>query len=170
MEQPIIIENANDSWLVQYEEEKKQLHEIFGKTALAIEHIGSTSVPGLAAKPVIDLMAGVKHLGEVDRFIEPLQKLGYEHVIHEAFPARRFFRKGQWRAGTHHLHIYVFQSEEWKNQLRFRHYLREHLQTCKDYESLKKDLARRFPHDRTSYTKGKESFITAVIEKAKQQE
>ncbi|WFA07555.1 GrpB family protein [Bacillus sp. HSf4] len=65
-------------------------------------------------------MAGVKRLDDAERLIEPLQKLGYEHVIHEAFPAMRFFRKGKWQAGTHHLDIYVFQSEEWKNQLKFR--------------------------------------------------
>lgn len=60
---------------------------------LAIEHIGSTSVPGLAAKPVLDLMAGVNSLSEASAWIEPLEQLGYEHVFHEAFPARRFFER-----------------------------------------------------------------------------
>ncbi|WP_326925955.1 GrpB family protein [Bacillus haynesii] len=150
-----------------FETEKQRLTDVLGKKVLAIEHIGSTSVPGLAAKPVLDLMAGVNSLSEASAWIEPLQQLGYEHVFHEGFPARRFFRKGMWRAGTHHLHVYVFQSEEWKNQLRFRNYLRKHSVERQEYETLKKTLARRFPYDRTSYTKGKESFITAVIEKAK---
>lgn len=71
-------------------------------------------------------------------WIEPLQELGYEHVFHEAFPARRFFRKGKRRAGTRHLHVYIFQSEEWKNQLRFRNYLRKHSVERQAYETLKK--------------------------------
>ncbi|XBM35576.1 GrpB family protein [Bacillus licheniformis] len=70
--------------------------------------------------------------------MEPLQELGYEHVFHEAFPARRFFRKGKRRAGTRHLHVYIFQSEEWKNQLRFRNYLRKHSVERQAYETLKK--------------------------------
>ncbi|UOY90691.1 GrpB family protein [Bacillus glycinifermentans] len=170
MDATIMIEDAKPEWPERYETEKKRLQPVFGKIALGIEHIGSTAVPGLAAKPVLDLMVGVKHLSEAERLIEPLSDLGYEHVFHEAFPRRRFFRKGKRRAGIHHLHIYVYKSEEWKNQLRFRDYLRAHPKVREDYETLKRDLAKHFPHDRNSYTKGKAPFITHIVEKAKREE
>ena len=138
MGQEVIIEKAKAEWAHEFEAEKQQLADVLGKKVLAIEQIGSTSVPGLAAKPVLDLMAGVSSLSEASVGSNRFRQLGYEHVFHEAFPARRFFRKGKRRAGTHHLHVYIFQSEEWKNQLRFRNYLRKHSVERQAYETLKK--------------------------------
>jgi GrpB-like predicted nucleotidyltransferase (UPF0157 family) len=160
------IEEYNDEWPLNYQEERRKIGEVMTDKAIAIEHIGSTSVPSLGAKPIIDLMVGVKGLNEVESFIEPLAEIGYEHVFHENFPNRRFFRRGQWRAGTHHLHIYVYGSVEWNNNILFRDYLRTHFEVLKQYYHLKKELAEKFPHDRVAYTKAKHTFIIDVIQKA----
>src|SRR5687767_8536790 len=114
------IEDYNPDWASEFQQEKARIMEVLKNYSLCVEHIGSTSVEGLGAKSILDMMAGVQHLDEVDTFIEPLKSIGYEFVPHKEFPERRFFRKGLWRAGTHHLHIYRFGSEQWKNQLSFR--------------------------------------------------
>lgn len=160
------IEEYNDEWPFNYQEEKREIEEVMTDKAIAIEHIGSTSVQGLGAKPIIDFMVGVKDLKEVESFIEPLAEIGYEHVFHKEFPNRRFFRKGQWRAGTHHLHIYVYRSEEWNNNILFRDYLKNHPEMLKQYNQLKKELAEKYPHDRVAYTNAKHPFIIDVIQKA----
>lgn len=124
MEKPVFIEEYTSDWVKQFQEEREILKGIVGEKVIAIEHIGSTSVEGLGAKPILDIAIGVNDLEVVSEFIEPLKQIGYEFVYHKEFPERRFFRKGQWRAGTHHLHIYKFQGEHWDNQILFRNYLR----------------------------------------------
>ncbi|EJR30455.1 hypothetical protein S3E15_02754 [Bacillus mycoides] len=100
MERPVVIEEYTPDWALQFKEEHRLLKGIMGDKAITIEHIGSTSVEGLGAKPILDIMIGVHNLKEVDEFIEPLKKIEYEYVFHKEFPNRRFFRKGLWRAGT----------------------------------------------------------------------
>lgn len=165
----INIEDYNPKWVSEFEQEKTRILTVLHGHRLYMEHIGSTSVKGLAAKPVLDMMAGVRHLDEVEPFIEPLKSIGYEFVSHSEFPERRFFRKGQWRAGTHHLHIYKIGSEQWKDQLSFRDYLIAHPGVRKQYQHLKQDLAEKHSNDRTSYTEAKAPFIQAVLKKAKEE-
>ena len=159
MEKTVKIEEYNPDWV--------WIMEVLKNDSLCVEHIGSTSVIGLGAKPILDIMAGVRHLAEVDTFIEPLKSIGYEFVPHKEFPERRFFRKGRWRAGTHHLHIYRFGSEQWKNQLSFRDYLRSHTDVRKQYQQLKMSLAEKHPADIVGYTKAKAPFILNVMESEK---
>ncbi len=170
MEKPVVIENYNPNWSKEYEQEKKKIMGVLKENNICIEHIGSTSVIGLGAKPILDIMVGVNNLDEVDKFIEPLRQIGYEFVAHKEFPERRFFRRGQWRAGTHHLHIYKFESRHWNNNILFRNYLRTHSEVLKQYHQLKKDLAVVHYLDRTKYTQAKEPFIQNVLEKAKEEQ
>ncbi|NBI28157.1 GrpB family protein [Chengkuizengella marina] len=167
MDKQIVIEEYNSDWSIQFEKEKEKLKQVLNNDLLPIEHIGSTSVKGLAAKPIIDIMIGVKSLSEVDIFIEPLKPLGYEYVFHTEFPQRRFFRKGKWRAGTHHLHIYEYNSKFWINNILFRNYLRDFPDTKLQYNQLKKDLAVKYEYDRIGYTSAKAPFISNVINLAK---
>ncbi|SDE68260.1 GrpB domain, predicted nucleotidyltransferase, UPF0157 family [Paenibacillus sp. UNCCL117] len=170
MDKPVIIEEYNEDWAFEYTQEERKIKELLGTKAIAIEHIGSTSVQGLGAKPIIDFMAGVNEWSDVDEFMEPLAKLGYEHVYHREFPNRRFFRKGQWRAGTHHFHVYRYGSDEWNNNILFRDYLRTHSDVREQYNHLKKTLAEKYPNDRAAYTNAKHPFIADVIEKAKKEQ
>jgi GrpB-like predicted nucleotidyltransferase (UPF0157 family) len=167
MDKQVVIEKYTSSWALSFKEEQKFLRGIMSNKATSIEHIGSTSVEGLGAKPILDIMVGVRNLEEVDDFIEPLSNIGYEHVFHREFPNRRFFRKGLWRAGTHHLHIYKYESEEWNNNILFRDYLRKYTDIRDQYNQLKLKLAQKYTFDRVAYTEAKAPFITDVIQKAK---
>lgn len=137
MGQEVIIEKAKAEWAHEFEAEKQQLRCPRKKSSRY-----RTNRQYLCSRPCSK--TGTRFDGRREQsqrsfsWIEPLQELGYEHVFHEAFPARRFFRKGKRRAGTRHLHVYIFQSEEWKNQLRFRNYLRKHSVERQAYETLKK--------------------------------
>lgn len=169
MKKEITIEDYNPNWSKQFDEEKEKLKEILTDKYISIEHIGSTSVEGLCAKPILDIAIGVNDLEIVSEFIEPLKQIGYEFVYHKEFPQRRFFRKGQWGSGTHHIHFYQYHGEHWNNQILFRNYLRVNPDVLKEYQKLKINLAEKFRFDRASYTTNKASFIQNVLQKAKEE-
>ncbi|KFM98706.1 GrpB family protein [Bacillus clarus] len=162
MDQQIIIEPYHSNWHNEFLNEKKRFMVLLNEDIAGIEHIGSTSVEGLGAKSLIDMMIGVEDLKVVDTWIEQLATIEYEYVPKET-SKWRFFRKGKWRAGTHHLHIYIYNSEEWKNNLLFRDFLRSHEWACKEYQKLKEKLAVMYPHDRVAYTNAKAPFIQNTI-------
>ncbi|WP_054958559.1 GrpB family protein [Paenibacillus dakarensis] len=168
MEEVIVAEYHAD-WVKQFKEEKVKIAEALQDLEASIEHIGSTAVPGLGAKPVIDIMAGIKSLSDMDqKHMDRLMAKGYEYVHKPEFPERLFFRKGKWRAGTHHLHVYELDSVNWQNQLLFRDYLRDHAEILNNYYELKKELGAKYKNDRPSYTAGKEAFIQEVISRARE--
>lgn len=163
MDKEIIIEPYNVNWHTEFMKEKEKFIALLKKDIVEIAHIGSTSVEGLDAKPLIDMMIGVKDLKVVDYWIESLQTLGYEYLFHKHFPQRRFFRKGKWRAGTHHLHVYAYGGQEWKNNLLFRDFMRNHEWARREYKQLKQELAMKHPFDRVSYTNEKSPYVEKII-------
>lgn len=170
MIEEVTIEEYNSNWSKEFNEEKIKLQDILNDKVISIEHVGSTSVEGLGAKPILDIAIGVADLEVVNGFIEPLKKLGYEFVYHKEFPERRFFRKGKWRAGTHHLHFYKFEGENWNNQILFRNYLKNNPDVLKEYHELKVGLANQYRFDRVSYTEAKAPFIKKILLKAKREQ
>ncbi|MGE7881731.1 GrpB family protein [Bacillus sp. NPDC094077] len=166
MDQQIVIKPYQKDWDKEYVREKEKFCSLLGQEIIAIEHIGSTAVEGLGAKPLIDMMIGVTDLQITEKWTETLSKIGYEYVPKER-PNWRFFRKGKWRAGTHHLHVYIYNSEEWKNNLLFRDFLINHEWARKEYKELKEKLAIVFPFDRVSYTNAKAPFIQKILKLAK---
>lgn len=167
----VVIAEYNPLWPLLFEEEKARILDVINLWADKVEHIGSTSVPGLGAKPIIDIMVGLRTLDDAPHCIPRLEDIGYEYVPkHEAvMPERRYFHKGLKRfARTHHLHMVETASEFWERHILFRDYLREHEDTAREYCELKKQLAARFRSDRESYTDAKASFIKAVVERAKE--
>lgn len=170
MMKPIINLSAfNLNWEKQFEYENKRIIDVLGDKVVAIEHIGSTSIMGLEAKPIIDIIVGVQDLDEVSNFVTPLSEIEYEYVHKPEVKDRRFFRKGLWGQGTCHLHICEFDSSEWIEKLLFRDYLRLHPNVAKEYASLKKELAYKYKFDRPTYTLKKEPFIKTIIEKARKE-
>ncbi len=157
-------------WEVRFNQEKEMIIQVIGPSLVGIEHIGSTSVKGLGAKPIIDLLAGVKDLEEVPSFIEPLKKIDYEYVQKPELTDRRFFRKGKSQRGTCHLHICEFETSEWNDKLLFRNYLRTFPEAAVEYGKLKKELAKLYQFDRPKYTQEKEPFIREIIRRAKKQD
>jgi len=157
----------NPNWEQQYAYEKNRIQEALGERIIGIEHIGSTSIKGLDAKPIIDILVGVQKLDEMTDYVEALTLIDYEYVPKPEFADRKFFRKGLWGQGTCHLHICEFNSGEWIEKILFRDYLRTHPQAANEYALLKKQLATKYQNDRSIYTKEKEPFIRMIIDRAK---
>lgn len=159
----------NPAWPAMFEAEKSRLISVLGDSALKIEHMGSTAVPGLGAKPVIDIMIAVATLAIADaRCVGAIQTLGYEYVseFETIMPFRRFFRRDD-EAGvrTHHIHLVEITHDFWRRQLLFRDYLRAHADARADYERLKRSLAPQFT-DMNEYANAKSDFILAAEAKA----
>lgn len=151
-------------WAEEFERERAQLEVALGEHVLEIEHIGSTSVPGQAAKPIIDMIAAVRSLDDVAQLIVPLQALGYEYMPERMFATRKFFPKGPQTSRTHHLNFVLTDDpEQWAQPLAFRDYLRTHLDTRDAYADLKQQLAKTHPDDRAAYTAAKAGFIRDVL-------
>ncbi|WP_136604848.1 GrpB family protein [Paenibacillus dokdonensis] len=166
MEQ-VIVSEYDPQWATEFVLEKAKIMNALGELLLGIEHIGSTSVPGLGAKPIIDIMVGINELNDLNQtHITDLARIGYQFINHANFPDRRFFRRGEWRAGTHHLHVYQYKGDNWNENLLFRNYLVNHPEALNEYIKLKKDLEKRYKNDRAKYTEAKGPFIRKIIEQA----
>lgn len=167
---PIEVVPYDPRWPGLFELEKASLMPAFGEYLCCIEHIGSTAVPGLAAKPVIDILAGVRSISEAPRFIPALQDLGYEYIPkHEAvFPQRRYLHKILNGRHTHHLHIVEPSSDFFKVQILFRDHLRRCPEDAARYADLKYRLALEFRNDREAYTDGKSQLIQEILQSAQQ--
>ncbi|MHB1418387.1 MAG: GrpB family protein [Bacillota bacterium] len=163
----VVVSDYNARWPMMFEEEARQIQEIFGAMLIAIHHIGSTSVPGLKAKPIIDMMPLVRKIGEVDKFNDQMRALGYEPMGEYGIPGRRFFRKGGDNR-THHIHVFQLDSGDAERHLAFCDYLRYHPDEAKMYGQLKQNLAELFPDDITGYMDGKNDFIKSLEKKAVQ--
>ena len=162
----IEIAGYDPRWPVQYEEERRHVAAALGAPIARIEHIGSTSVPGLSAKPIIDLLVTVAHLGPVDPYVDPLGSLGYTYFPILGNAERYTFGKGD--PHTHHLHIVQHGGDEHLRPLVFRDYLRTHPDDARRYAALKRELAARFPGDRPAYLQGKTAFVRSIEARARQ--
>lgn len=128
-----------------------------------IEHVGSTAVPGLAAKPIIDIAVAVDSLTEAETFIQSLAALDYEYKGEAGTPGRRFFAKGPEQNRIIYLH-FGLPAGEFGSLVKFRDALRSHPQLVAEYQTLKLSLAGKFPNDRRAYTRGKSEFIHKVLQ------
>lgn len=162
-DRPVVIHNYCPQWPSQFDSERGQLQQILPNAV--IEHIGSTAVVGLSAKPIIDVMMGVSSLAEIESRIAPLENLGYEYVPkHEAvLPQRRYFTKSIAQRKAFHLHAVVAGSDFWRIHLAFRDALRADPALAQRYAALKRQLAAQHAKDREAYTDAKAPFIAAVM-------
>ncbi|MFM9957216.1 MAG: GrpB family protein [Phycisphaerales bacterium] len=129
-----------------------------------IAHIGSTSIPGMMAKPMIDMMVGLHTLGDVAALIPILNRMGYDYKGEFGIPDRHFFTLGN--PTTHHVHMVFHDGPFWKLNLLFRNHLRAHPPEAAAYVALKRELAAKFANNRESYTKGKDAFIRSMLARA----
>lgn len=160
----IVIVQYDPRWPAIYEEERLRVAAVLGAAAERIEHIGSTAVPGLSAKPIIDILVAAARLGPPVAYIGPLQRLGYTYFPILGNAHRHTFGRGT--PHTHHLHIVERGGEEHTRPLAFRDYLRAHPEAACQYESLKRNLADRFCNDRQSYNTAKSDFIRSIVARA----
>jgi GrpB-like predicted nucleotidyltransferase (UPF0157 family) len=166
MRDSVILVPYDPDWARRFDRERAVLDAVFAGSDAAIEHIGSTAVPGLAAKPVIDIMAGLSHLAVAERHVTALEAADYEYVqkYDAQLPHRRYFRKPRIGPRAFHLHCLVRGSREWVRHLAFRDHLRAHPECAAAYDALKRELASRLGKD--AYTAAKSPFIERVISAA----
>lgn len=152
------------SWKKEFRNEKKLLAKQLDDFFIDIQHIGSTAIPSIKAKPIIDIGIGVKSLAEVSKYSKLLKPLGYRYREKASTKNRHlFFAKGPEHRRTHYVHITKYAGKQWKNDLFFRDYLISHPSTAKRYEKLKMTLANKYPENRKSYTKSKSLFIRQIL-------
>jgi putative glutamine amidotransferase len=160
------ISDYDPAWPKRFEAEATRIRKALGEVALRIEHVGSTSVPGLAAKPVVDIQVSVGSLVPRAPFAEPLVALGYWHGIDLTIPEREYFKLDVDGRRQFHVHICEAGGEWEREHLVFRDWLREHPDDANAYADLKRGLVAEHPNDRFGYTEAKGEFIRSVVERA----
>jgi GrpB-like predicted nucleotidyltransferase (UPF0157 family) len=157
-------------WPCAFSAERDRIAAALDALALRIDHNGSTSVPGLAAKPIIDIQVSVLQLQPLETFAAPLRSLGYVHVPHPDDSFCPFFHKPATWPHTHHVHVVESGAAEERRTLAFRDYLREHPESARRYEDLKRKLASQHSasdfSSREAYAEAKTEFITSITERA----
>lgn len=151
-------------WHQLFAEEERRLLDAAGEHLVAIEHVGSTSICGLSAKPIIDIAAAVRRIADVEKCRAAIEGIGYQYRGEFGIPGRHYFVRGEPR--THHLHLVELRSDFWRSHLLFRDYLRQHSEVAEEYEKLKRKLAQEYKENRQAYTEGKATFIENVLRAA----
>ena len=160
----------NGHWPGQFEAERLRIASALGSLAVRIDHNGSTSVPGLAAKPIIDIQISVKRLHPIPAYSCQLEELGYVHLVHPDDSFCPFFRRPKEWPHSHHIHVVESGGDEERRTLAFRDYIRDHHAVAREYESLKRGLAPQFSaatvESRQAYADAKGELIERVIAQA----
>ena len=154
-------------WARAFAREREVLRSEISDHVVAIEHVGSTAIPGMVAKPIIDIAVAVQRLEDLKECVQPLEEADYEYRG-ELTPGDHLFVKGDPSSRTVHLHIAEYGGRVWEDYLLFRDHLCMHRNVAEEYASLKRELAERYKDDRDSYTRGKALFIESVLMAARQ--
>lgn len=164
---PIVLVPHNPEWSSHFARESAEVAAALGDVLVAIHHIGSTAIPDVIAKPVIDILAVVTDLALVDLRAEALRALNYEAMGEFGIPGRRYFRKSRTEGvRTHQIHAFEVDSHEPQRHLAFRDYLRTHPAAARAYVELKLELRRQFPTDIQGYSEGKTEFVRDIESRA----
>lgn len=167
MDDPIIVVAYDPQWALQFEHDRAKLLDALRDVNVQSEHIGSTSVVGLDAKPIIDIMIIVDNETDALRSITPIVRMGYICLGEHEVEGRVYFRDE--KPSTRHLHLYVRGNSEIERLLNFRDYLRTHPETAQQYAELKYALAEKFRNDRVGYTEAKTEFIRDIDARAREE-
>jgi HAD superfamily hydrolase (TIGR01509 family) len=167
-DEPVRIVRYDSSWPARFEAERDLLERSLGaRVTGGVHHVGSTAVPGLAAKPVVDILVGVRDLASSRDCFGELAKIGYQYAPYRG-EEMHWFCKPDPAHRTHHLHLVPTGSPRFRDELAFRDYLRDHADIAREYGALKRRLAERFEHDREAYTAAKADFIRAALDRARE--
>ena len=167
------VEKYNPEWQEEFNKEKKNLKKIFGDVAISIEHVGSTSVVGLSAKPIIDIAIGVDSLKDIAKVKGKILKFSHYSIKENNADGEILMRRGApIKLGedkpsfiTHFIHIMEIDGRKYKETLAYRDYLRKNKEVLKEYDDLKQKLAVKYQNDRKAYTKAKDEFIKSILHK-----
>ena len=165
--QRVFIVPHEPRWAEQFAEEAAAVGRAMGEALIAIHHIGSTAIPGICAKPIIDLLAVVSDLDQLDVQNPHMHELGYEVMGEFGIAGRRYFRKDDASGNrTHQIHAFLTGSPQIARHVNFRDFLRAHREYADQYDALKQHLASLYPSDIAAYTDGKDEFIKEMDAKA----
>lgn len=170
--QPIVVVDYDPEWVCMYEEERTRIVSLIGAYLEEIHHVGSTSIPGLAAKPIIDILAIVPDIRAVEHCVKPLESLDYAYFGENGIPGRHYFRKPSditFHQHTHHIHMMERSHEQVYAMLNFRDYLRRYPEAVQAYQDLKKELATKYSGDRDAYTDAKQPFVRSILRLAEKE-
>jgi GrpB-like predicted nucleotidyltransferase (UPF0157 family) len=165
-DEPVQLVSYDPAWPTRFDAERAALTTAIGDWVVGgIHHVGSTSVPGLESKPIIDILVGVRDLEQSRSCFDRLSCLGYLYAPFRATEMHWFCKPSPSRR-THHLHLVPADSSRFREELAFRDYLRSHRGVARDYGALKRALAKEFRHDREAYTSGKGDFVRTTVARA----
>jgi len=160
------VEPYNIAWKQDFQNIKAELKDALGDLALSIEHVGSTSVEGLSAKPIIDIDVVIKNVELLGDVIIALQKIGYTHEGDKGIPGREAFKyQGKEHLRKHHLYVCAKDASELGRHIGFRDYLRKHPEAVAEYGKVKTEGALKFPYDMDGYIAYKSDFIERIYER-----
>lgn len=154
------------TWPKEYEKERKILSKLLKNFDCKIEHVGSTSIPGLSAKPIIDIAIGCQDEKIIIEVANTLGEAGYDMLDSLETKGEILARKGAPECRTHYIHIQKLGSEYWNEFIYFKRYMLDHPEAVKEYEKLKCELSVKYASERKKYTAAKNDFITSILEKA----
>ena len=166
---PVVLRDYDPEWTRTFEAEKKEIMSAVGDNISSLEHIGSTAIHGMLAKPEIDILIGVETLSDADRCIEGFARVGYAYYkrFEEFEPGRRYFRKSDGIVPLVHVHVYQVASREYQERLLFRDFLRQHPEEAAIYAAYKTSLLQTLGNDRSSYSGAKDRFVLNMLENLK---
>lgn len=163
---PIEVVPFDQNWKVEFRRLKEMLEGILGDIPIAIEHVGSTSVEGLAAKPIIDLVVVIESYADLPKVIDILAKHGYEHRGDQGVEGREVFKRSfKDDFMTYHLYVCPKDGKGYLEQVAFRDYIRENEEARNEYAALKYRLAKEYRNDREAYCDNKTEFVTGILKK-----
>ena len=155
----------DDRWPLLFTEEARRIRGECGTLPLKLEHVGSTSIPGMCAKPVLDIAAGRPSAASIGDYVAAFERAGYEHRGERGLPGREYFRRGQPR--SYHLHLVEEGGALWSDYVTFRDYLRAYSEVAREFADVKRALAARFAHDRDAYLNAKGPHVLEILRRAR---
>jgi len=155
-------------WPALFAAEQQRIRDHCGTLTVRLEHVGGTSIPGMCAKPVLDIAAGVPRGTAIQGCVAALDRAGYEHRGERGVPGRQYFRRGQPR--SYHVHLVEADGPLWRDYVAFRDYLRAHTEAARQFANLKRVLAARFSRDREAYMNAKSLHVEEILRLAKSTE
>ena len=166
MARKITVVPYDGEWLESFRDEAQNIRDIFGEEIIEIYHIGSTAIPGMSAKPIVDVMPVVKNIDVIDGFNAVMREKDYLPRGEYGLPGRRYFIKGNEQFRTHHIHIFQKGHPDIERHLAFRDYLYVYPGKAKEYQALKLRLVEKYKGNKKAYNNGKNAFIKKIEREA----
>jgi GrpB-like predicted nucleotidyltransferase (UPF0157 family) len=163
----VMLAPYDKEWLTYFKKEKILLQKTLGSIALDIQHVGSTAIPDMPAKPIIDIAVGIKTVNDFGECIKLLQNAGYIFRKNASNNSESCFAKGPEEKRTRYVHLVKYNGEIWKNYLEFRDYLTANNKSAQQYAFLKNTLSKKYPENRKKYTADKAKFVRETIKTAR---